>query len=163
MTRGNILTEEEIARLAALPEKQRDYAVKIYAAREKKKSTAYILWLFFAVFYPILPDLAANALLLRADPFDPESQLRQAQLALWISRLSPNTLYAEALTALLNPAVRSLGPILITHLEGAVLGTPLPLSQSVLLVWPQITGLLALTLLLFTGAYVAFQRQEVRA
>lgn len=36
MTRGNILTEEEIARLAALPEKQRDYAVKIYAAREKK-------------------------------------------------------------------------------------------------------------------------------
>ena len=46
MTRGNILTEEEIARLAALPEKQRDYAVKIYAAREKKKSTAYILWLF---------------------------------------------------------------------------------------------------------------------
>ena len=78
-------------------------------------------------------------------------------------RLSPNTLYAEALTALLNPAVRSLGPILITQLEGAVLGTPLPLSQSVLLVWPQITGLLALTLLLFTGAYVAFQRQEVRA
>ena len=51
MTRGNILTEEEIARLAALPEKQRDYAVKIYAAREKKKSTAYILWLFFALYY----------------------------------------------------------------------------------------------------------------
>lgn len=51
MTRGNILTEEEIARLAALPEKQRDYAVKIYTAREKKKSTAYILWLFFAVYY----------------------------------------------------------------------------------------------------------------
>ena len=121
------------------------------------------VWLFFAVFYPILTDLAATALLLLADPFDPESQLRQAQLALWISRLSPNTLYAEALTALLNPAVRSLGPILITQLEGAVLGTPLPLSQSVLLVWPQITGLLALTLLLFTGAYVAFQRQEVRA
>ena len=51
-------------------------------------------------------------------------------------------------------------PVPATH---AVLGTPLPLSQSVLLVWPQITGLLALTLLLFTGAYVAFQRQEVRA
>ena len=48
MTRGNILTEEEIARLAALPEKQRDYAVKIYAAREKKKSTAYILWLLWS-------------------------------------------------------------------------------------------------------------------
>ena len=51
MTRGNILTEEEIARLAALPEKQRDYAVKIYSARVTKTSTAYILWLFFALYY----------------------------------------------------------------------------------------------------------------
>ena len=121
------------------------------------------VWLFFAVFFPILTDLAANALLLRADPMDPESQLRQASLALWISRLSPNTLYAEILTAVLNPAVRSLGPILITQLEGAVLGTPLPLSQSLLLIWPQLTGLMALVILLFTLAYVAFQRQEVRA
>ncbi|MFN4070486.1 MAG: ABC transporter permease, partial [Thermus caldifontis] len=76
------------------------------------------VWLFFAVFFPILTELAASALLLQADPFDPESQLRQANLALWISRLSPNTLYAETLTAVLNPAVRSLGPILITQLEG---------------------------------------------
>ncbi|MER3451460.1 MAG: ABC transporter permease [Thermus sp.] len=121
------------------------------------------VWLFFAVFFPILVDLAANALLLRADPFDPESQLRQAQTALWLSRLSPNTLYAEALTAVLNPEVRSLGPVLLTQLERAVLGTPLPLGQSLLLAWPQITGLFALTLLLFTLAYVAFQRQEVRA
>ncbi len=121
------------------------------------------VWLFFAVFFPILTDLAANALLLRADPLDPESQLRQANLALWISRLSPNTLYAEALTALLNPAVRSLGPVLITQLEGALIGTPLPLGQSLLLVWPQLTGLFALTILLFTLGYVVFQRQEVRA
>jgi ABC-2 type transport system permease protein len=121
------------------------------------------VWLFFAVFFPILTDLAATAFLLQADPFDPESQLRQANLALWFSRLSPNTLFAEALTAILNPAVRSLGPILITQLEGAVLGTPLPLGQSLLLIWPQLTGLFALAVLLFTLAYVAFQRQEVRA
>lgn len=121
------------------------------------------VWLFYAIFFPILVDLAANALLLRADPFDPQSQLRQAQAALWLSRLSPNTLYAEALTAILNPEVRSLGPVLITQLERAVLGTPLPLGQSLLLAWPQITGLFALTLLLFTLAYVTFQRQEVRA
>ncbi|MGQ9735177.1 MAG: ABC transporter permease [Thermaceae bacterium] len=121
------------------------------------------VWLFFALFFPILVDLAAGALLLEADPFDPESQLRQAQIALWLSRLSPNTLYAEALTAVLNPEVRSLGPVLITQLDRAVVGTPLPLGQSLLLAWPQITGLFALTLLLFTLAYVAFQRQEVRA
>jgi len=64
---------------------------------------------------------------------------------------------------LLNPGVRSLGPVLVSQLEGAVLGTPLSLGQSLLLAWPQITGLLALTLLLFALAYVLFQRREVRA
>lgn len=94
---------------------------------------------------------------------DPESALRQAQTLVAVSRLSPNTLYAEALQALLNPGVRSLGPVLFSQLEGAVLGTPLPLGQSLLLAWPQLTGLIALTLLLFALAYVLFQRREVRA
>jgi ABC-2 type transport system permease protein len=47
------------------------------------------VWLFFAVFFPILTDLAASAFLLQADPFDPESQLRQANLALWFSASPP--------------------------------------------------------------------------
>jgi ABC-2 type transport system permease protein len=53
--------------------------------------------------------------------------------------------------------------VLVTQLEGAVRGTLLPLSQSLLLVWPQFTGMLAVVILLFAGAYVLFQRQEVRA
>jgi ABC-2 type transport system permease protein len=44
-----------------------------------------------------------------------------------------------------------------------VIGTPLPLGQSLLLVWPQVTGLVAGTIVLFVIAYIAFQRQEVRA
>ena len=35
--------------------------------------------------------------------------------------------------------------------------------QSVLIVWPQIVGLIAGTILLFVIGYVVFQRQEVRA
>jgi len=35
--------------------------------------------------------------------------------------------------------------------------------QSVLIVWPQIVGLVAGTILLFVIAYIVFQRQEVRA
>jgi ABC-2 type transport system permease protein len=41
--------------------------------------------------------------------------------------------------------------------------TPLPLNQSVLLVWPQLTGLIAGTIALFAVSYVLFQRQEIRA
>lgn len=123
---------------------------------------AIAVWLFFALFWGIIAQLLAQAIS-PSDALDPESALRQAQTLVAVSRLSPNTLYAEALQALLNPGVRSLGPVLFSQLEGAVLGTPLPLGQSLLLAWPQLTGLIALTLLLFALAYVLFQRREVRA
>jgi ABC-2 type transport system permease protein len=41
-------------------------------------------------------------------------------------------------------------------------GAPLPFGQSGLLVWPHFAGLFATVVLVFTLAYVSFQRQEVR-
>jgi ABC-2 type transport system permease protein len=32
-----------------------------------------------------------------------------------------------------------------------------------LLIWPQLTGLVSATIILFTATYVLFQRQEIRA
>jgi len=65
--------------------------------------------------------------------------------------------------AVLKPTVRSLGLVLPIQLQGAVLGTPLPLRQSLLLIWPHMTGLVAATILLFALGYVLFQRREIRA
>ena len=79
------------------------------------------------------------------------------------SAISPNTLFAEIALGLLQPATRALGPVLYSQIEGALLGTPLPAAQSFLLVWPQLTGLVAEMILIFAGAYVLFQRQEIRA
>src|SRR5216684_273808 len=123
---------------------------------------AIAVWLFFAIFW----DMVVQVISAAAVPTysgSPSETLAQLRLSLFLSRLSPNTLFAEIVLALLNPAVRSLGPIFITQLEGAVLGTPLPVGQSLLLAWPQFTGLVAGLLLLFAGSYVLFQRQEVRA
>jgi ABC-2 type transport system permease protein len=120
------------------------------------------VWLFFMVFWEIFASLLAQF-------FSPvqtgttQEILAQAQVGLVLSRLSPNTLYAEAMVALLQPTVRSLGLILPSQMEGAVMGAPLPLGQSVLLMWPQLTGLIAVTILLFALGYVLFQRQEIRA
>jgi ABC-2 type transport system permease protein len=44
-----------------------------------------------------------------------------------------------------------------------VLGAPLPVMQSFILVWPQLTGLVAEMILIFAVGYIAFQRQEIRA
>ncbi|HHE73305.1 MAG TPA: ABC transporter permease, partial [Chloroflexi bacterium] len=52
--------------------------------------------------------------------------------------------------------------VLPFQLEGALLGNPLPLRQSLALIWPHFTGLVAGTILLFAVGYVLFQRQEIR-
>jgi len=120
------------------------------------------VWLFFTVFWEILAGLLAQAL----HPIQfglAQEILGQAQLQMTLERFSPNTLYAESMVALLNPTVRSLELVLPSQLQGAILGTPLPLSQSLLLIWPHLTGLIAVTILIFALSYVLFQRQEIRA
>jgi len=120
------------------------------------------VWLFFTIFWGMIAGLLAQALRPVQVGFLQEV-LAQARLEMGLARLSPNTLYAEATLALLQPTVRSFGLVLPVQLEGAVLGTPLSLSQSLLLIWPHLTGLVAATILLFALGYVLFQRQEIRA
>jgi ABC-2 type transport system permease protein len=121
------------------------------------------VWLFFAVFWEIVVRLLSNVAALVLMRGGTENELALIQIQLFLSRLSPNTLYSETVLALLNPDVRALGPVLITQLEGAVRGTMLPLWQSLVLAWPQFTALIAAVILLFAYAYILFQRQEVRA
>lgn len=115
------------------------------------------LWLFVTLIWPALAPAIAQALLPNGD----EATLVITAQAL--SRLSPSTLYAEAVLAILHPATRSLGPVYVSQLQGALMGSPLPLWDSLMVAWPQIVGLIAASILLFVGGYVAFQRQEVRA
>lgn len=123
---------------------------------------AIAVWLFFTVFWNILADLLAQ-LIAPVQVGFAEEVLRQVQVSQSLSRVSPNTLYSEAMLALLQPTVRSVGLLLPTQMDRAILGAPLPVGQSLLLIWPQLTGLIAGTILLFALAYVLFQRQEVRA
>jgi ABC-2 type transport system permease protein len=119
-------------------------------------------WLLFSLFWSIITPIVTALI---AGP--PEGILGPRLVYLnvqqIIDRLSPNTLYAETALALLQPATRALGPVLLSQLQGAVLGAPLPVTQSFVLIWPQLTGLIAATILIFAIAYVLFQRQEIRA
>ena len=119
------------------------------------------VWLIFAFFWQMIVELIAP-IVAPIDPYNPFSILHSVQVALNLARLSPNTLFAEATIAFLNPGERSLGLVLPSQMEGAI-NAPLPFDQSLALVWPQLTGLLASLILLFAIAYVVFQRQEVRA
>jgi ABC-2 type transport system permease protein len=123
---------------------------------------ALAVWLIFAFFWQMLVPLATMAIA-PPDPFDPYAMLHSVHVGMDIARLSPNTLFAETTLAFLNPATRALGPVLSTQVQGAIPGMPLSLGDSLMLVWPQLTALLAIVILLFVVAYVLFQRQEVRA
>jgi ABC-2 type transport system permease protein len=119
-------------------------------------------WLFFALLWPILVPVVANALnpaVSRA----PASVLSQFALQQGLARLSPVTLYGEIAQMLLDPTSRSVVPALMTQFDGVVIGAPLSTWQSIIIVWPQFAGLFTAMVLLFTGAYVVFQRREIRS
>jgi ABC-2 type transport system permease protein len=115
------------------------------------------LWLFLTLIWPAL----APAIVIAFAPSSNEETLILA--AQYLARLSPSNLFGEVVLAILNPTTRSLGPIYLSQLQGAVLGAPMPLGESLIIAWPQIVGLIAGTILLFVTGYVIFQRQEVRA
>ncbi len=79
-----------------------------------------------------------------------------------IERLSSNTLYEEAVIVLLVPTVRSFSPLLIIQVE-RMLPNPLPFGQSLLLIWPHLTSLIALSSLCFAISYIKFMREEIRS
>ncbi|WP_413989071.1 ABC transporter permease [Labrys okinawensis] len=123
---------------------------------------ALTLWLVLTLFWGMIAPLLAS-LFAPVNPYDPMTAVHQVEVAHAIARLSPNTLYGETMLALLNPATRTLGLVFVSQLEGAVIGAPLPFGQSLLLIWPQLSGLIAAMILVYTIAYVIFQRQEIRA
>ena len=123
---------------------------------------ALSVWLVLTVFWGMIAPLLAGVVA-PIDPLDPMTILTQFEWKQAIARFSPQTLHGEVTGLLLDPAARSVGPLFYDQLEGAVIGAPLPTLQSLLIVWPQISGLVAAMLVLFTLAYVVFQRQEVRA
>jgi len=123
------------------------------------------VWLFLTLLWPLIaPGIAATIA-----PPDPRYTLLGLQTpetfewAQMLRRVSPSYLFVEAATTLLSPDTRALGAVFVEQLQGAVPGAPLPLSESLAIVWPQAVALIGGVFVLFVGGYVVFQRQEVRA
>jgi len=124
--------------------------------------TAIGIWVFFTIFYGIIVNMIAKTF------FPDPAFLSQAELFSWnnflldLLGLAPSHLYTDATTALLMPSVRSLGPLSMEQMAGAI-PNPLPLRESLLIVWPQVSGLLAATAVCFALSYYWFMRREIRS
>jgi ABC-2 type transport system permease protein len=84
-------------------------------------------------------------------------------MIIMLQRFSPNTLFGEAATVLLLPIWRGTELLLAGEELSYMLFNPLPLGQSLLLVWPQLTTLIGLAAVCFAVSYIVFMRQEIRS
>lgn len=120
------------------------------------------LWIFFALFMSLVVNIVTNALY----PADQVSTVGQVldyyECQLALNRLSPYYLYSEAISTIMDPTARSMNVILPQQLSGAISGY-LSAGQSLLLVWPHLVGLLALTAVVFALSYISFMRREIRS
>ena len=124
--------------------------------------TAIGIWLFFTVFYQIVINLLIRSFL--PDPaFLSQEQIQwYNEMILNLLRIAPNQLYTDAVTTMLMPSVRSLGPMTMEQMSGAI-PAPLPFRESLVIVWPQVTGLIAATIACFALSYYLFMRREIRS
>ncbi len=121
------------------------------------------VWIFFAIFMSLVANIVANAVYPVNDQYGTMiNSLNNYTLNQNLNRISPYYLYSEAVSTIMNPSVRSVNVVTVSQLTGAISGY-LSLGQSLLLVWPHLTGLAALMLIAFGGSYVGFMRQEIRA
>ena len=125
------------------------------------------LWIFFGFFIAFGAGLIASGVSPVDNPKDPRQVLAHAQVARGVSLVSPVALYTDATSAMLDPFRKTTqNLVLMGRLERISISrfkNPLPLDQSLLLVWPYLSTLLALTLVCFGISYLSFMRQEIRS
>jgi ABC-2 type transport system permease protein len=123
------------------------------------------LWIFLFFFLSMIAGYIANAMV----PIDQNSSIdlvaKNDSIYRMISRISPGTLYGEATQLLLMPELGSPSSTLmmISIYTAGLMPGSLSLDQSLVIVWPQIISLIALTAICFAISYIKFQREEIRS
>lgn len=123
------------------------------------------LWIFLFFFLSMIAKYIADAMV----PIDQNSSIemitRNDSIFRMVSRISPGTLYGEAVQVLLMPELGNPSStlVLISIITGGLSLGSLSLDQSLVIVWPQLASLIALTALCFAAAYIKFMREEIRS
>jgi ABC-2 type transport system permease protein len=121
------------------------------------------LWLVCAFFVGMLAGVVADVVAPVGQDSPAVQVLRNDEIRRAVARISPTRLYAEATGIVMNPSRNTLGELVLASEVRGMVPSPLPFLQSLLLVWPQVSGLVALTCLCFAISYIRFMRQEIRA
>ncbi|MFC1955709.1 ABC transporter permease [Chloroflexota bacterium] len=124
------------------------------------------LWLFFSFFILMIAPALANVLAPAADGTE-AAIIQNVAMQQTLLRFSPNALFGEATTVLLHPILLETQMGLVGALASGqaayMLPNPLSLGQSLIIIWPHLTGLVGLSVICFAVSYLLFMKQEIRA
>ena len=128
---------------------------------------ALSVWIFFSFLVP----LGASAISGSIGPQGGESNtaflLRTSDLERSLSLVSPMRIYLEAMAVIVDPLRQTTSAMVAVgqfeEISLARFSGPLPLEQSLLMIFPQIVFLVAILVACFSVSYVVFMRREIRS
>ncbi len=129
------------------------------------------LWIFLSFFVSLGASVVANTVAPvdtkqgshadHTDMFVKNARVRES-----VSLVSPMVLYSNASATIIDPmrkttrALVLMGPL--EEISASRFQNPLPLGQSIIVVYPHLVALIAVTLICFAISYVVFMTQEIR-
>ena len=128
------------------------------------------LWIFLSFFVSLGADVVANAVapVNRQRETKSEILIKNLRIKEMVSLCSPTVLYRDATSTIIDPRIKTtrsssvMGMGLVEQLLVSRFENPLPLGQSIIVVFPHMTALIAITLLCFAISYLVFMWQEIR-
>ncbi len=126
------------------------------------------LWIFLSFFVSLGAEVVANtfAPIEGKENLSPDVVMKNAQIKERVGLLSPMILYSNASATIVDPMRKTtksmvlIGPM--EELSASRFQNPLPLGQSILVVYPHVVALIAITLICFAISYLVFMLQEIR-
>jgi ABC-2 type transport system permease protein len=129
---------------------------------------AVALWIFLSFFVSLGASVLADTAVPvdRKEEANPERVMKNVRIKEGVSLFSPMVLYTKASATIIDPMRKTtrslvlLGPM--EQLSAARFQNPLSLGQSLVVVYPYVVALVAVTLLCFAISYTVFMVQEIR-
>jgi ABC-2 type transport system permease protein len=126
------------------------------------------LWIFLSFFISLGAEVVANSV---APPDSknqtkPELIVKNMRIKETVSLSSPMVLYSKATETIINPMRKTTGSFIMMgpmeELLASRFKNPLTLGQSMIVIFPHMTTLIAITLICFAISYLVFMKQEIR-
>jgi ABC-2 type transport system permease protein len=126
------------------------------------------LWIFLSFFVSMGASVLANSV----SPVDqkgseaPETVIKNARIKEGVSLFSPMVLYSSATSTIVNPMQKTTSSLILMgpmeRISATRFQNPLSLGQSIVVVYPHMVALVAITLICFAISYFIFMIQEIR-